>query len=255
MTSEDDGRGGRSIGDVAGELRALRRTVRNTDDIARESAGLLSEIAPKVIDLEGHVATLRGTVAALVADAENTPAEDPALTAAKAAVGLTPDPPGPWCWPLLDRDQAAKAWELLARFVGELLVPTYGITRETLHDCWPRHPAIVAELTWLRETYREAHLTGTPAVRAADWHLRYLPGALAAIRAAYPVDNTSHHPATLCGAARYLQRLNADEADRERYDETRAHPATFVHWGPAWRQVRDADLAGRRPAPDGGSSS
>jgi hypothetical protein len=159
----------------------------------------------------------------------------------------------------MHRGQAAKAWESLARFVGELLVPTYGLTRDTLHDCWPRHPAVVAELTWLREAYREAHLRQAPATRAADWHLRHLPGALVAINAAYPVDHTGHNPAPLCAAGRHQQRLKAGELDRERYDDTRAHLATLEHWGDAWRDVRDTDLAARRPAPahgqNGGSSS
>jgi hypothetical protein len=253
---EDSGQGGRpsstrrgAIGDVAAELRALRRTLRETDEITRESAGLLAETAPKVAALEEQVATLHGQVTALVDDAENTAAEDPGLTAAKAAVGLRSDPPGPWCWPLLDRQQAETAWDALGRWVGELLVPTYGITRLQLFDCWPHHPAMLAQLTWLRQGYLEAHLPGAPATKAQDWHLRSLPGVLAALPGLVPTE-AGTKPEPLCAPGRHLQKIDYSAARAEEYDQARMLPATVEHWGPAWREAMTADLTHRRPAPD-----
>ena len=38
--------------------------------------------------------------------------------------------------------------QLLARWVGETLVPRYELTRNELPDCWALHPPVVAELSW-----------------------------------------------------------------------------------------------------------
>lgn len=209
---------------VVAELRALRARLGETDDIARECAGLLSETVPKVMDLEETVAALRGTVAALVADADDTPAEDPALTAAKERLGLRDDPRGPWCWPLLDPDQAAAAWEALVRWVDGLLVPTYGVTRGQLPDCWPQHPRMVAEMTWLRHTYLEAHQRDATAVKAQDWHLRALPGALLAIQNAIPTTG-GHRPDPKCGPGHHLQPLDPADAYAPDREDIAAEPA------------------------------
>jgi hypothetical protein len=243
MSPDPGGRPGGN-GDVAAELRALQRAVREVDDIARESAGVLSETAPKVVELEEHVAKLRGTVAALVADAEDTPAEDPALTAAKAALGMRPEPPGPWCWPLLDADQAAAAWDSLARWVGEVLVPTYELTRGDLLDCWPRHPRIVAELSWLRHAYLDAHARGAVPAKAADWHLRHLPWVLATIRG---VARPNPNDPPLCGPGHHL--THPDEDDRYLAEKSAGEPATLEQWHDAWLEAGVADLAGGRRAP------
>lgn len=223
--------------DVAAELRSLRRAVREVDDIARESAGLLSETAPKVADLEEHVATLRGTVAALVADAENTTAEDP-LTATKTALGMRPEPPGPWCWPLLDAGQAAAAWDALARWVGEVLVPTYELTRGDLLDCWPCHPRLVAELSWLRHAYLDAHARGALAAKAADWHLRHLPGVLATFRG---LARASLNDPPLCGPGHHLTRLEGE--DRYLADRMTSEPAGREHWWAALLEAKSSDLS------------
>lgn len=219
---------------VVAELRALRARLGETDDIARECAGLLSETVPKVTDLEEAIAALRGTVTALTADTDgtlagDTPAEDPALTAAKERLGLRDDPPGPWCWPLLDPDQAAAAWEALARWVDGVLVPTYAVTRGQLPDCWSRHPRMVAELTWLRHTYLEAHQRGAAAVKAQDWHLRALPGALLAIEGAIPTTG-GHRPEPMCGPGHHLQALDPADAYAPDREDLAAEPATRGHW-------------------------
>lgn len=225
--------------DVASELRALRERLAETDAITRECAGLLSETAPKVFELEEHVAALRGTVAALVQDAEDTPAEDPAVTEAKARLGMRPEPPGPWCWPLFDAEQATTAWDALGRWVGEVLVPTYELTRGQLVDCWPRHPRLVAELSWLRHGYLEAHALGAAAQKASDWHLRQLPGVLAAARV------LAHGDSNGCGPGYHLRRC----PDEDQYLVTRreAEPLTTELWQDAWQEARTADLAARRP--------
>ena len=233
-------RGG-GIGDVAAELLSLRRAVREVDDIARESVGVLSETAPKVADLEEDVATLRGTVAALVADAENTPAEDPALTAAKTRLGMRPEPAGPWCWPLLDAEEAAAAWDALARWVGEVLVPTYELTRGDLFDCWPWHPRLVAELSWLRHAYLDAHARGAVPAKAADWHLRHLPGVLATIRG---LARPSPNDPPLCGPGHHLTHAEGD--DRYLAERSAGEPASAECWQSALQEAKTS--CSRRPA-------
>lgn len=227
--------------DVAAELRALRTRVAETDAIARESAGLLAETAPKVFQLEEHVAALHGTVTALLAHAgaEDTPAEDPAVTAAKSQLGLRPEPPGPWCWPLLDAVQATAAWDALGRWVGEVLVPTYELTRGQLPECWPHHPRLVTELSWLRHGYLEAHTHGAPAQKAADWHLRQLPGVLAATQVLARRDPDG------CGPGYHLGRC----PDQDQYLVTRreAEPLRPELWRDAWHEAKTTDLIARRP--------
>lgn len=254
MAGEDDDQGARPgrpdvLRDVAAELRALRRSLTGTTDVARETAGVVSEIAPKVYHLEGQVAVLRGTVGKLVEEAEGTPAEDPSLTATREAHGLRNDPPGPWCWPLFDVEQATKAWQALARWVGEVLAPQYGITLGEVPDCWPRHPRMVAELSWCRQAYLEAHTRGAAATKAQDWHLRGLPGVLAAISGAIPKGGHQGRD-VLCGPGHHMRRPTYEENQVVPPEERARQLVIVERWQDHWREAMAADLAGRRPAPE-----
>ena len=62
-------------------------------------------------------------------------------------------------WAALTEDQAAAQWPILARWVAEVLVARYELTRDELPDCWALHLPVVAELSWLRTAYVEAYLT------------------------------------------------------------------------------------------------
>ena len=73
-------------------------------------------------------------------------------------------------------------WPILARWVGEVLVPRYELTRDELPDCWALHPPVVAELSWLRTAYVQAYLPRSPPQLAADWHTRWRPAVLTRIR-------------------------------------------------------------------------
>ena len=246
MTDHDPGQGGRPRGprdDVAAELAALRRLCGETDDITRESAALLSELAPKVIDIEAQLGAL---------DAGGNTAvkpEDPAVTAVKAELGMRPVPPAPWCWPLFDRDQAAAAWDALARWVGDVLVPGYELTRGDLPDCWAQHPRMVNELTWLRAAYLESHQPGAAAGQAQDWHLRGLPGALSGLRTAVPVKSGGgSRQRPLCGPGHHQGCAGVHDDEDE---EHRQEPAAAAHWRGHWFEAMTKDLQGRRPVPDG----
>ena len=63
-------------------------------------------------------------------------------------------------------------WPILARWVGEVLVPRYELTRDDLPDCWALHPPVVAELSWRRTAYVQADLTRSSPQLGADWHTR-----------------------------------------------------------------------------------
>lgn len=217
--------------ELAAELAALRRCWRETDDIARESAGVLSELAPQVADLEAHL-DAREVEAGGSGSARR---EDPAVTARKAELGMLAVPPAPWCWPLLDPEQATAAWDALARWVDQVLVAGYTISRGTLLDCWPLHPPMVNELSWLRASHLEAHTVGAPAMLAQDWHLRALPGALAGLRAAVPVEaGGGGRQRPLCGPGHHHTRAGVHD---DTLDEQRIAPARREHWDAAWREV------------------
>ena len=85
-------------------------------------------------------------------------------------------------WAALTEEQAAVQWPILARWVGEVLVPRYELTRDELPDCWALHPPVVAELSWLRTAYVQAYLTRSPPQLSADWHTRWRPAVLTRIR-------------------------------------------------------------------------
>ncbi|MEJ2865945.1 hypothetical protein [Actinomycetospora flava] len=233
---------------VAGELGALRRDVDRTSGLVREHGGLLAEALPRLDTLTSDVAKLRGTVAALTAEAEEEDERQAADLAARRAVGMAPEPPGPWAWPILDHDTATAAWDSLARWVGEVFCAWYAPTRGELPDCWPLHRRAVLELTWLRQTHVDAHARHAPGHLAAEWHGRWLPAALAGVAAAIDPEH--------CPAGRHLidprdrtRRVTTSERDR-----SAAEPATPERWQPHLCAAVEADVA-TRPAQNSGSSS
>ena len=94
-------------------------------------------------------------------------------------------------WAALSAEQAAAQWPILARWVGDVLVPRYELTRDELPDCWALHPPVVAELSWLRTAYVQAYLTGSPPQLSADWHTRWRPAVLTRIRELIKPDECS----------------------------------------------------------------
>lgn len=239
---QPDASGAPRDGDGAGELAALRRSWRETDDITRESAEVLSELAPRVADLEAQL----GAAGAHPTEPRCERREDPAVTARRAELGMLPVPPAPWCWPLFDAEQAAAAWDALAVWVAQVLVPGYAITRGDLVDCWPCHPPMVNTLSWLRASYLEAHAVGAAAVLAQDWHLRALPGALAGLRGAIPVEaGGGGHQRPLCGPGHHETRAGVHD---DEVDEQRLMEAQREHWATAWRSARSTTVAGQPAA-------
>jgi hypothetical protein len=94
-------------------------------------------------------------------------------------------------WAALSEEQAAEQWPILARWIGETLVPRYELTRDELPDCWALHPPVVAELSWLRTAYLQAYLNRSPPQLGADWHIRWRPAVLTRIRELIKPDECS----------------------------------------------------------------
>ena len=101
----------------------------------------------------------------------------------------TKNPPVDWA--ALSEEQAAEQWPILARWIGDVLVPRYELTRDELPDCWALHPPVVAELSWLRTAYVQAYLTRSPPQLGADWHTRWRPAVLTRIRELIKPDECS----------------------------------------------------------------
>ena len=98
-------------------------------------------------------------------------------------------------WHDLDPDEAAAVRADLAKWVDQVLFPLYPSARESVRDCWDKHPDAVTELSacWLefRRIFAPAHppRPGPPAPRRpslADTLVyldRWLPGTLRRVKA------------------------------------------------------------------------
>jgi hypothetical protein len=157
-------------------VEQLEQTGRRHADLA---AAVSEDLAPRVSALQQLVTDefgrLRGEVDVLLSERqEQDKAKNP-----------------PVDWASLSAKQAAEQWPILARWVGEVLVPRYELTRDELPDCWALHPPVVAELSWLRTAYAQAYLTRSPPQLSADWHTRWRPAVLTRIRELIKSDECS----------------------------------------------------------------
>ena len=81
-------------------------------------------------------------------------------------------------WPALTEEQAREQWPILGRWIAEVFVPWYEITRDELPDCWPLHRPALVELSWLRSAHVQAYLPSSPPSVAGEWHQRWRPGVV-----------------------------------------------------------------------------
>ena len=142
-------------------------------------------------------------------------------------------------WASLTAAQAAAQWPILARWIGEVLVPRYDLTRDELPDCWALHPAIVAELSWLRTAYVAAYLTRAAPSLAADWHTRWRPAVLARIRELINPEE--------CLPGRHAPRRGKPlQVPAQVAPLSRTHLAEPSCWWPFYERAYKLDLAWRR---------
>ncbi|MFC5947467.1 hypothetical protein ACFQH9_04155 [Pseudonocardia lutea] len=104
----------------------------------------------------------------------------------------------------------------LGRWIAEVFVPWYEITRDELPDCWPLHRPALVELSWLRSAHAQAYLRSAPPSAAGEWHQRWRPGAVDRLRTV--IDRN------LCGPGFHL----VPEAER---------PAPHLPPGPDGRRI------------------
>jgi hypothetical protein len=149
----------------------------------------------------------------------------------------TKNPPVDWA--TLTEEQAAAQWPVLARWVGEVLVPRYELTRDQLPDCWALHPPVVAELSWLRTAYVQAYLSRSPPQVSADWHTRWRPAVLSRIRELIKPDE--------CTPGRHSPRRGLPLAvDAAKGALPRMQLAEPQYWWPFYDRAYRTDLAMRR---------
>lgn len=155
----------------------------------------------------------------------------------------TENPPVDWAD--LDAEEAEQQWPILARWIGEVFVPVYEITRDQLPDCWPLHFPAVIELSWLRSAHVQSYLSGTHPHITAEWHSRWRPTVLTRIPEIIPVNSSEdacapgkHHGQALTDAARTPPTPGGVPPRRML--------ASPEHWWPAYQLAVHHDLDRRR---------
>jgi hypothetical protein len=205
----------------------LARTGRQHADLA---AAVSEDLAPQVGALRQMVSEelgqLRGAVDVLLAERKEREKTKNA----------------PVDWALLTAEQAAVQWPVLARWVGEVLVPRYELTRDELPDCWALHLPAVAEMSWLRTAYVQAYLSRSAPQLAADWHTRWRPAVLSRIRELIKPEECSpgrHAPPR-------VKPVEAPARDGVNGALPRGQPAEPMFWWPFYDRAVHLDLAARR---------
>jgi hypothetical protein len=130
--------------------------------------------------------------------------------------------PTGWTWRALGGHSARVLWEQLHDWVGWLR-GRYPVA-DAVPPCWYRHSEVVEELTALWLAWRAAYAEADAALLGpAEWHDRWLPGALQHIRGwGVHCDRTSHRtrPDAVYGAAAvddhaaFVEAMEADLAGR-----------------------------------------
>jgi hypothetical protein len=222
------GHHGEQLVSIVAQLRELTEQVQRTGRRHADLAAAVSEnLAPQVGGLHQvlteELGQLRGDVDVLLTERTERDKTNNA----------------PVDWASLTEDQAAAQWPILARWLGEVLVPRYELTRDELPDCWALHPPVVAELSWLRTTYVQAYLPRSPAQLAADWHLRWRPGVLTQVREWMKPDE--------CSPGKHVPRRGTRvELPAHNGVLPRAQLAEPQCWWPFYYRAYQLDLAVRR---------
>jgi hypothetical protein len=225
---ETTGQHGEQLASLVEQLHALTEQVAQTTARHTDLTTAVSEdLAPRVGALHQLVTEelgrLRGDVDVLLAERKEW---DKTKNA-------------PVDWAALTEQQAAAQWPILARWVGEVLVPRYELTRDDLPDCWALHPPVVPELSWLRTAYVQAHLTRSPPQLGADWHTRWRPAVLTRIRELIKPDE--------CSPGKHAPRRGAPvELAVQNGALPRAELAEPQCWWPFYDRAFHLDLAVRR---------
>lgn len=182
----------------------------------------LAEIGAAGADTHALVASLQNEVAA-IADAVHALGGEVGSDQVDEAYVVD--------WSRLDRATAEVEWTRLYEWLDDLLVPRYGVTVTQLRPCWPHHPEVREELSWLHTCWLAAYRSpsATPGA-GAEWHVRWLPAALDRI-----ADHTRRSGCTMGQHRGYALP-----------DELRQVPDAALSQRPLWLDDgREADLRNR----------
>jgi hypothetical protein len=140
----------------------------------------LAELQHKVTGLE----TARENDRALIADLNTAmrtltrELDGAAKRAEKEDEGYSPIPAPRW-WQLTGTERAEAITRLRA-WVETVFRPGYGHLAGRVGPCWEQHDLCLYQLAWLSEMHTAIFLSpGRVLASEADWHVRFLPGAVA----------------------------------------------------------------------------
>lgn len=184
----------------------LEDLVGQLDVYSRDQAGALAELLPRVDYLAQVAESL----------------DDGSERADETASGS-----GPVIWALLSADEAATAWDELARWFETIAVPTLAPTARDIPPCWPMHTWGRETLSWLHHTHQQAYSPQGSAFQVAEWHTQWVAQAYAALGRAAPSGNCD------------VPAHRSDRAEQKALLRTE-------DWGPWLVQARDADVSSRR---------
>jgi hypothetical protein len=87
--------------------------------------------------------------------------------------------PAPRWWQLQGRERAVAVARLRS-WVDAVFRPGYGHLAEQVGPCWPEHDLCLYQLAWLSEMHTAIfQASGRVLASEADWHVRFLPAAVA----------------------------------------------------------------------------
>lgn len=196
------------VDELLATVTALEQQVSQLRQYNQEQAHVLAELLPRFERL------------AAAAD------HDPGNGARSAGAEATPDPV---LWALLSADEAAAAWDELARWIDTIAIPTLAPTARQIPPCWPVHIWGRETLSWLHHAHLQAYGPDGSGFQIAEWHTRWVPTAYAAI------DTKGAARGGHCGISEHRS---------ERVEE--GMPLRTEDWGPWLVRARGVDVESRR---------
>lgn len=199
---------------------------------AELAAAVSEDLAPTLAALEQTATTELGQLRAHVTELHEALEQEQRVK----------NPPVDWIG--MSADQARQEWPKLARWLGEVLVPSYEITRDQLPDCWALHTPAVIELSWVRSAHRQSYLAHVHPHITGEWHTRWLPHLLT--RLAQLIDSRKCRPGEHRPELGAPLTVPAPEPHAgQPAPLPRAQLAMPEHWWPFYAHAYQADLARR----------
>lgn len=133
-------------GDWGMDLRLLGTRI---EGVRHATVSTVAQLQPQLADVQAELGVLRGEVTR--------------LHASKHEVTVVPVN-----WPTLSAQDAEAVWEVLGRWVQEVLGDWCEVTRDQLPDCWALHRPALMQVSWLWTSHIEAYQPHSRAHAAAE---------------------------------------------------------------------------------------